>query len=173
MMKKFNLLFVTILCTIALSCSSDDSNDPPENVSIFGEWKIVSILDGGTEVTLDECDQGGGVIFEEFVANFIVVDNVGLEPDITVEGFEQCDFRSASFGFIFADDTNFFYTIVEGEGSTLGVDDSIITYEIEVLTAQNLRIKSIAFSTIGGIEDIETNSVALAPSEQETLIYRR
>ncbi|MBP2831654.1 hypothetical protein J8281_05575 [Aquimarina sp. U1-2] len=58
---------------------------------------------------------------------------------------------------------------MEGEG----VDDSITTFEIEVLTNQNLRIKSIAQSNQGTINDIEMNSVDIDTSSQQTLIYTR
>ena len=54
-----------------------------------------------------------------------------------------------------------------------GVDDSITTFEIEVLTSQNLRIKSIAQSNTGSIEDVEMNSVDIPTNEQFTLIYTR
>jgi len=62
---------------------------------------------------------------------------------------------------------------VEGEGNIEGVDDSITTFEIEVLTTQNLRIKSVAQSNTGSIENVEINSQPINESEQLTLIYTR
>ena len=79
-MRKFNLLLGIFICAIILSCSSDDSNDnqQEENATIFGEWKLTSKLMGGNSIQLEECEQGEGVIFlESFVANSIIVDEIG------------------------------------------------------------------------------------------------
>ena len=79
-MRKFNLLLGIFICAIILSCSSDDSNDnqQEENATIFGEWKLTSKLMGGNSIQLEECEQGEGVIFlESFVANCIIVDEIG------------------------------------------------------------------------------------------------
>ena len=173
-MRKFNLLIGIFICVITLSCSSDDSNEQPENATIFGEWKLTSKLMGGNAIQLVDCEQGEGVIFlESFVANFIIVDEIGTEPDITQDGFENCDFRYATYNFILSTNNEILYRIVEGEGNIEGVDDSITTFEIEILTTQNLRIKSVAQSNTGSIEDVEMNSQALDESEQQTLIYTR
>ena len=175
-MRKFNLLLGIFICAIILSCSSDDSNDnqQEENATIFGEWKLTSKLMGGNSIQLEECEQGEGVIFlESFVANSIIVDEIGTEPDIVQEGFENCDFRYATYDFVLDQNNETLYRIVEGEGNVEGVDDSITTFEIEVLTSQNLRIKSIAQSNTGSIEDVEMNSVDIPTNEQFTLIYTR
>ena len=175
-MRKFNLLLGIIICVIFVSCSSDDSNDnqQEENVTIFGEWKLTSKLMGGNSIQLGECEQGEGVIFlESFIANFIIVDEIGTEPDIIQEGFENCDFRYSTYDFVLDQNSETLYRIVEGEGNMEGIDDSITTFEIKILTSQNLRIKSIAQSNTGGIEDIEMNSEDIPTNEQLTLIYTR
>ncbi|WP_179353786.1 hypothetical protein [Winogradskyella vidalii] len=173
-MKKFNLLIGIFIYVITLSCSSDDSNEQSENATIFGEWKLTSKLIDGSTIQLGDCEQGEGVIFlENLIANFIIVDEIGTEPDITQDGFENCDFRYATYDFVLDQNDETLYRIVEGEGNMEGVDDSITTFEIEVLTSQNLRIKSIAQSNTGSIEDVEMNSVDIPTNEQFTLIYTR
>ena len=173
-MRKFNLLIGIFICAITLSCSSDDSNEQSENPTIFGQWKLTSKLIGGNAIQLDDCEQGEGVIFlESFVANFIIVDEIGTEPDITQDGFENCDFRYATYDFVLSESNDILYRIVEGEGNIEGVDDSITTFEIEILTTQGLRIKSVAQSNTGSIVDVEMNSIDINTSEQLTLIYTR
>ncbi|MDB2462569.1 hypothetical protein N9W61_00480 [Algibacter sp.] len=157
-----------------MSCSSDDSNEQSENATIFGEWKLTSKLIGGSAIQLGDCEQGEGVIFlENLIANFIIVDEIGIEPDITQDGFENCDFRYATYDFVLGGNNEILYRIVEGEGNMEGVDDSITTFEIEVLTTQNLRIKSVAQSNTGSIENVEMNSQPIDENEQLTLIYTR
>jgi len=172
-MKKFNLVSLILISLMFINCSSDDDNNQ-ETASIIGQWKLESKLLGGNELALNDCEQGEGVIFtENLIANFIIVDVVGFEPDIIQEGFEEFDFRYAEYTYLVNETNELLYRIVEGEGAVEGVDDSITTFEIEVLTNQNLRIKSIAQSNQGSIGDVEMNSVDIDASSQQTLIYTR
>ena len=128
----------------------------------------------GNQLVLENCEQGEGVIFtEDLIANFIIVDVLGFEQGIIQEGFENCDFRLAEFTYLVNETNELLYRIVEGEGFIEGVDDSITTFEIEVLTNENLRIKSIAQSNQGTINDLEMNSVGIDIISQLTLIYTR
>jgi hypothetical protein len=173
-MKKINLVSLILISLMFINCDSDDDSNNQETASIIGQWKLDSKLLGGNQITLDDCEQGEGVIFTaNFIANFIIVDIVGFEPDIIQEGFEDCDFRYAEYTYLLNETNNLLYRIVEGEGAMEGVDDAITTFEIEVLTNQNLRIKSIAQSNQGTIDDVEMNSVDIDASSQRTLIYTR
>ena len=173
-MRKFNLLALITICLFNLSCSSDDNNEQKEAPSIFGQWNINSKLIGENLIQLNNCEKGEGVIFQEnLIANFIIVDDIGSEPDVIQEGYENCDFRYANYGFIIGNDNETLYRIVEGEGNIEGIDDSITTFSIEILTNQNLSLKMIAQSNTGGIVDIDTNSVSINESEQQTLNYIR
>jgi hypothetical protein len=173
-MRKFNLLTLITICLFNLSCSSDDNNEQSEAPSIFGQWNINSKLIGENLIQLNDCEQGEGVIFQEnLIANFIIVDEIGSGSDVIQEGYENCDFRYANYSFIIGNDNETIYRIVEGEGNIEGVDDSITTFRIEVLTNQNLSLRMIAQSNTGSIEDIDTNSVSINESEQQTLNYTR
>ena len=173
-MHKINSLFLLLILVIISSCSSDSPNEQIENATIVGEWKLASRLDGANQVQLNECEQGGGVIFRENLeANFIVVDRVGIEPDIVQEGYENCDFRYASYDYKLSETKDLLYTIVEGEGLQRDIDDAITTYDIELLTAQDLRIRMIAHSSTGTFDDVETNSEEFEENEQVTLIYKK
>lgn len=173
-MKKTNLFIGLLMSLFILSCSSNDVNDPIDDSTIIGEWKLVSKQQGGNTIPLGDCEKGEGVIFSEsLTANFIVVDYEGFEPNITQEGYENCDYRYASYNFLINETNQLLYLIVEGEGTTESIDDSITTYEVETLSSENLRIKSIALSQTGGIEDVEENSEVIDESNQQTYIYTR
>ncbi|RMB57377.1 hypothetical protein EAX61_11565 [Dokdonia sinensis] len=173
-MKKINLASLILISLMFINCSSDDDDDNQEAASIIGQWKLESKLFGGNQLTLDDCEQGEGVIFtDNFIANFIIVDIEGFEPDIIQEGFEDCDFRYAEYTYLLNETNKLLYRIVEGEGATAGVDDSITIFEIEILNNQSLRIKSIARSNQGTINDVEMNSVDIDASSRQTLIYTR
>ena len=104
-MRKFNLLALITICLFNLSCSSDDNNEQPEAPSIFGQWNINSKLIGGNLIQLNNCEKGEGVIFQEnLIANFIILDDIGSEPEVIQEGYENCDFRYANYGFIIRND---------------------------------------------------------------------
>ena len=170
-MRKLNLVLLILVSLMFLNCSSDDNQ---ETASIIGQWRLESKLLGGNQLDLGDCEQGEGVIFtENSIANFIIVDIEGFEPDVIQEGFEDCDFRYAGYTYLLNETNDLLYRIVEGEGAIEGVDDSITIFEIEILTNQNLRIKSIAQSNRGTINDIEMNSVDIDDSSQQTLIYIR
>ena len=174
MNSKISKIFAIITLFIASSCSSDSPQEETEDVTIVGKWKLESRLVGGNEYDLSNCQQGGGVIFQENLeAKFIVQDNVGIEPDITQEGYEGCDYRYATYDYVVNENNEILYTIVEGEGLERNVDDAISIYEIEVLTNRNLRIKAIARSNVGTIENIEDNRQEYDESEQVTLIYTK
>lgn len=172
-MKKLNLVSLILISLMFINCSSDDDNNQ-ETASIIGQWKLESKLLGRNQLDLGDCEQGEGVIFtENLIADFIIVDVEGFEPDVIQEGFEDCDFRYTGYTYLLNETNDLLYRIVEGEGAKEGVDDSITTFEIEVLTNQNLRIRSIAQSNQGTINDIEMNSVDIDASSQKTLIYKR
>ncbi|MBP2831653.1 hypothetical protein J8281_05570 [Aquimarina sp. U1-2] len=91
-----------------VNCSSDDDNQ--ETASIIGQWKLKSKLFGGNQLDLRDCEQGEGVIFtEDFIANFIIVDTEGFEPDVIQEGFEDCDFRYARYIYLLNETNNLLY----------------------------------------------------------------
>ncbi|WP_203292489.1 hypothetical protein [Luteirhabdus pelagi] len=172
-MQKAVMLMGILISSLFAGCSSDDSNTN-ENVSIVGEWKLSSKLMGGNTIQLGECEQGEGAIFlETEVVNFIIVDEIDSEPNIVQEGYEDCDFRYAPCDYLITENNETLYRIVVGEGLIEGIDDSIIVFEIEVLTNQDLRIKTVAKSNTGTIDDIEANSMEIEESEQLTLIYTR
>lgn len=54
--KTMNKLFLTLIIGILFSCSSDNNNPDPEQNSIIGTWKIISLTSNGTEELQIELD---------------------------------------------------------------------------------------------------------------------
>ncbi|MEM1001737.1 MAG: hypothetical protein AAGH46_03710 [Bacteroidota bacterium] len=77
-MKKFNLLFITILCAISISCSSDDYSTQDQNISdpIIGQWKIVKE---------SYFDLNGNLNFEQIPSSCVQQSIESYSPDGTYD----------------------------------------------------------------------------------------
>lgn len=125
--KTMNKLFLTLLIGILFSCSSDNNDTEPEQYSILGTWKIVSLTSNGTEELQDELDYADICYWTEVYTQTTVTDIDFSGTDCTTETVDETlpyTINGTALSYTTGDQVDVSLEIIELTSTTLKLQDS-------------------------------------------------
>ncbi|MDO5971386.1 lipocalin family protein [Flavivirga aquimarina] len=125
--KTMNKLFLTLLIGVLFSCSSDNNDNEPEQSSILGTWKIVSLTSNGTEELQDELNYADICYWTEIYTQTTVTDIDFSGTDCTTETVGETlsyTIDGTTLSYITGDQVDVSLEIIELTSTTLKLQDS-------------------------------------------------